>query len=598
MSHPSTLRPRSGRRSRLRDDDGSVMILAAGAMAVILAATAMAVDVGRLSFASRELQSTADVAALDAVRALGDREDPSRTPEEHATALAHDALARNAGFVENAAGTPGLVVALGRFDTDAWAFRAGVTPYNAVRVQAGADVPYVVLPGSRDVAQDAVVAVADGPGCPGGCTPPSTCPTTPCTPPSVVLAAEATIGIGSIVASAEIDSTLAGFLNRLLGALGAGPVSLDVVGYRGLADADVTIADLTAQLGLGTPDEAADANVTYADLLRAAATVLQNSGTAVDAAAVTPLLSLANSVRTDISLRFGDLFSAGTGRGSALDATADVLALVVAAAQVANAAHAVTAELPVTIPGVATATAVVWLVETPQFATGPVWLQPDGVWATTARTAQGRAQLTLVLPDAISIPTLTGTVLADLNVPVLLELGRGTASLTGTSCGADQVQVHATTEAVSAGLGTGDPTTGGTVSPATVVDVAGVVRVTAVGSSPSPDVRLAAAVSTPGGVADLTFGPPVTGSDPQRVRGGSPDLGTRLADAFTLEVDALVVGVSEDAVRQAVAPELTRVLDALDSEVLEPLAESMGWSLADADVWATALDCDRIVTVG
>src|SRR2546421_283762 len=69
---------------------GSIMVLAAIAMVVVVSSTALAVDLGKTVSTKRSLQEAVDNAALDAVRALGDKfgQAPGLTPAQHATWLA------------------------------------------------------------------------------------------------------------------------------------------------------------------------------------------------------------------------------------------------------------------------------------------------------------------------------------------------------------------------------------------------------------------------------------------------------------------------------------------------------------------------------
>lgn len=545
-------------RSRLHHDErGSVTLLTAVAAAALLGATALAVDIGRITLGDREVQSTADLAALDAVRAVGDRRDPTQDMATHASTLAARALARNGGFLDLAEAAPGVAATVGRWDVTMRTFTPTTVDPNAVSVSATADLPHAVLTGRTAVERGAIAMVEEVGG----------------------------LSIGSVLASASIDEPQAQVLDGVLSGLLATSVDLDVVGYRGLADADVHLGELLAQLGLGTAEEAATATVTVAQLADATAVVLSRSTETSDAAAITPLGVLATSAGT-ASVQLVELLTVGPDDG-ALEAEVRVLELVLGAAVIANGTNAVTAALPLTIPGVASATATVAAVETPRVATGAPLQLADGSWATTARTAQGRALIELVLPDAITIATLLGDVTADLTVATYAELGRGSAELHAVTCpdpsGTGWLTAHARTSGAAGWLGRIEPATitgGGApaVSPVTLVDVAGLVRVTGT-----------AATVLPGAEGPLTF---VTPTDvPQRISGGSPDLGGALAGGTSVTVEALTAGLDTDAIAADVLAETQRVLRELDAGVLDDLANALGVSVADADVRALGVDC-------
>lgn len=543
--------------SRLHQDErGSVTLLTAVAAAALLGATALAVDIGRITLGDREAQSTADLAALDAVRAVGDRRDPAQDTATHASTLAAHALARNDGFLDLAGAAPGVTATVGRWDATARAFTPTTVDPNAVSVSATADLPHAVLAGRTAVARGAIAMVEEVGG----------------------------LSIGSVLASASIDEPQAQVLDGVLTGLLATSVDLDVVGYRGLADADVHLGELLAQLGVGTAEEAATATVTVAQLADATAVVLSRSTETSDAAAITPLGVLATSAGT-ASFQLLELLTVGPDDG-ALEVEVGVLDLVLGAAAVANGTSAVTAALPLTIPGVASATATVAAVETPRIATGAPLQLADGSWATTARTAQGRALIELVLPDAVTIVTLVGDVTADLTVATYVELGRGSAELHAVTCpdptGTGSLTAYARTSGAAGWLGRIDPTSiaSGTpvVAPVTLVDVAGLVRVTGT-----------AATVLPGAEGPLTFTTPT--DVPQRISGGSPDVGGALAGATSVTVEALTTGLDTGAIAADVLAETQRVLRELDAGVLDDLAAALGVSVADADVRALGVDC-------
>lgn len=194
------------------------------------------------------------------------------------------------------------------------------------------------------------------------------------------------------------------------------------------------------------------------------------------------------------------------------------------------------------------------------------------------------------VPDGVEIPLLLGSELVDLTVPVYREAARADAALTGVSCGgetaAGQAIVDATTGGLGAYLGEVDDAqlmdrgAAPTVTPAVLVDVAGLARVT--GSS---------TVEVGGTAATLTFTGPFDAGNTQRVSGGMPDVGLSLADAANLDVEVLGVGLLADDVLNAVDAAVDDILANLDTGLLDRVAGALGLSVADADVGAFDLRC-------
>ena len=102
-----------------------------------------------------------------------------------------------------------------------------------MKVTANGDTDYAVVDGSGDVTRTAY-AIASNSAC---------------------------YRLGTFVAAIRSgDSTVLGPLNYLLG------VNLGLVSYQGLADADVTLADLAATSTIGSPTQLLTGTVTYADV--------------------------------------------------------------------------------------------------------------------------------------------------------------------------------------------------------------------------------------------------------------------------------------------------------------------------------------------
>lgn len=525
-----------------RDDHGAISIIAAVGILAVLAAGALSVDVGRITLASRDLQAATDLAALDAVRALGDLRDPAQDPQTQAEALAAESLAANAGFSTRVGQRTATVevgdLVAGEFVP--WA--GGPNPPTAVRVTTTTSVDQLFLPGSRTLVRTAIAQV------------------------------DAVAGLSLASRLGSLSSRDSAVLDAVVGALLGGEVDVGLVGWQGLLTADVRLGDLAAALGSGTVSELAHATVDVADLFAAAATVLSGQDVAAAQAALGEL-SREAQIAGPYQVAVGDVLSVGVASGSAADVRVGVFDLVQAVVQAANQGHAVEADLPVQIPGVAGARLTLTVIEPPQIAVGPARLDADGQPVTGAHTGQVDARVTFEAPGAVQLPALPplfGGATADLSLPVELELAGADAGLTGVVCrtpiDAGTVTVAASSRAASARID------------ATVVDVPGVLAASA-------DAEVAVAPST----ATLTFTGPWQPDNVQRF--GATAVGAGLLDDLTIDVTVagvpLPVGVVRDLIRGAVTP----ILASLDVEVIDPLARTLGARIGEAEVGVFHLDC-------
>jgi Flp pilus assembly protein TadG len=144
---------RSWSRVRVGGERGQAVVLVVGGMLALLGMTGFVVDVGRLYFAQRQLQATADSAALSAAAVLPN--------VSSATALAHQYSASSGGLNANNA-LPGVAT------TVSTKCVAGLqcNPANTIEVSEQTSVPTLFLKvlgiGSVTVRADAVAAMGGG----------------------------------------------------------------------------------------------------------------------------------------------------------------------------------------------------------------------------------------------------------------------------------------------------------------------------------------------------------------------------------------------------------------------------------------------------
>lgn len=569
MVRPPLRSPRSLIRSCLRrrfgSERGAVMMLTGVAMVGVLASTAIAVDIGHGVEFKKDLQGDADLAALDAVRALSDRRNEGGlTPQALADRLAAESLGRNGFDTDDEANTWSAV--LGHVDAATRAFVPAVDPAtaNAVKVTLTSPVDWSFQPGGRSYTVEGIAEAPSG----------------------VSQSAVAGIALGSWVA--RLDTSKSTVLNNVLGGFLGGAVNLSLVSYQGLAAGEVTLRGLATALDLeaGTPDAVLDEQLTMLQLLQAAAEVMTTDGNvAALEAGMAGLVSAATAVNSNIEFQLSDLITVAQGGGAAaLDTGLNVFQLVSAAAQIADGDHFINIPmLGVGIPGLSSLNLKLQVIEAPQIVIGPAQIAGDGKGITRVKTAQVRAQLTLEL---INISLLGVT--ARLRLPIYIEAGSAEADLRAISCGpldAQQtVSVGTTSQALYARVAEVGETdmkdissSVSVTSPVNILHLLGVVRVNA--------------ASTPYNSTQTSTVLNFAGPYPQtQSNGGTTTLGlsTILHNGIALSTDVLGLGFLVNPLLGGLTSTITGALSgafgALDAAVIDPLLSGLGLSLGGADV--------------
>jgi uncharacterized membrane protein len=407
------------RLSRHRDNHerGATLILVAISMTTLIAASGMAVDLGRTFVTNRSLQLVADAAALDSARYIAAQETLTLPSPSSNLVVEADNSATNNGSGANLSVTEGLWASQ-TFTPESGAHCKGTTPptgnlpCNAVKVTATSNLARLFSHGTSTLSRTAVAA--DTP--------------------------EAAFSIGSYLASMGSPSQQTSVLGVLLGKLGAS-ANLTAVGYAGLANTFVSAQQLiNASGGILTPT-----NVMSATLSAAQWDSFLNGAVSSQAALLTcgntptPYPCAATSVLRPFVLSPGPLSSAslqlcqivsidGSSCGSQLSQVAlstdlNVLQTLTTESELANGASGldVTSALGLTdalgnpIPAVLNLSASA--IHPPVVAYGPV--------GTTASTGQVGATLALTVP----VPLLGNQVL---NIPI--AAATGTATLSTVTC--------------------------------------------------------------------------------------------------------------------------------------------------------------------
>jgi len=397
---------------------GAVAIFAAFAMAVMLVAAALAVDLGMQRVARSDAQSLADVVALDLAQELNEGQTLAQlTAGGKDQTLANQSRDRNDSVIGTHDGhVPTLEVVWGEMvDGSFHAYRRpaddALIP-TAVRVVAHTETGFPIMTTRTGKAQRRAVASADKGAC---------------------------FRIGSFIARVRSgDSPL---LATLLGGLLNSNLDATVGGYTGLADANISLLELveTGQLGVGTVSELLKAdNVGVADLIGASLTVLSSPQHGASAATISALQAIQAAVLlSGPTIKIADLISAAPSDPAALASSVNVLDLVTGSILIANEEHLVD------IPGLkvgpiagVTATTSLKVIEGPQKVCSG---DPNDV----AHTAQVKL-ITKIHSDArdigVSIAGLTGAKVHVDPIDLTLEANVAQANarlLSLNDCGSD-----------------------------------------------------------------------------------------------------------------------------------------------------------------
>jgi uncharacterized membrane protein len=562
------LRAHAARFGRARR--GNFATLTALTMPLLFMFAAFAIDEGSLFLERRELQSLADLAAIQAAADIGNAQAVATSmvagnvpaPEAAAepTQLDPAGLLEGSGF-----GLPEIVT--GRYEADpaldpASRFVAGAAPVNAVRVKLSrVGTRYFA---GQLIAPPAISATA-------------TAATMP----------EAAFTIGSRLARLD-----AGMLNALLGALTGSEVSLSLMDYEALASADVSLLDMLDAFRT----EANVTAVTYADLLGANASAGQlatalrkagglqlRAGTAVEQLArALPRAGQTFTLSRLLDLGSYDGLPVGTRRpGSEPRAAAlDLLSAAILLAA-AGGDHQVELGLDAAAAGLAGLSLTLTIGEPPQ-GSPPFRLGQPGA-------SVGTAQLRLGLRISVGVPP------TKVQVPITLELAPAEARIADIACptagsGTPAVTIEARPGLVTANIGEArQPASGGSpvFDPATLLDTP-LLRITGRAGAEIANRRFTA----------LRF----DGTDIERgtvKRVSTRDITASLAKSLIADLRLQASGLGAlggDAAKATVVALLSAAAPAIDATI-DSLLAALGISLGEADIRVTAASCGRPVLV-
>ncbi|MGQ0616926.1 MAG: hypothetical protein ACT4PW_08030 [Acidimicrobiia bacterium] len=385
-TEPATI---SRRRRRANGEDGVVLMIVAVSLVVLVAATALTIDLGRQMMRRRDMQLVADVVSLDMARLLDGRTRAQLLSSTDWAAQLTDSRDRN-DFPDTGAPRH-LDIALGHIDSVTRAFVEDVAASSvptAVRVNAGDSVEYFFASGGQGAAARKAVATQTGQAC---------------------------FTVGSFAANISGN-------NSLLGSVLGDAMNIGVLSYQGLATAQgVTLGQIGAELGLGSPTQVLGTNVTINQFAAATARVLRLHGDNVNA---NLLDTVAVSANNTFAFRLGQLASVAAGsETAALAVPLNVLDVVSASALIANGTNFIALPLQANLLGLSTLSARVTIIE------GPVLVcQPPG--GPQVQTSQVRLSVDATVLDLFGVQTV--------RVHIGLDAVNARANVVSAGCGTPQ----------------------------------------------------------------------------------------------------------------------------------------------------------------
>jgi len=396
----------------LRARDGGVSVLTAVSAVVLIGFTGLAVDVGAVYLESRRLQGSADLAALAAMQ------NPAQ-----AEAFAAATVAANRWPHDTRVRVVRGTYAPDRSVRPAERFRPNTAGTNAVRVEVTASAPLYfgrlfVPAGRMTIRREATAAETQ---------------------------------LASFQIGTRLLSLQGGVANQLLSGLTGSSVNLSVMDYNSLLRANVDVLDyveaLRTRLDIqaASYDETLEANADAPVALEALADVVSET----DERAERALRAMARASERNRPLRgLSNVLDLGpygaqdhATRSADTSIKVGAMDLATAILQVANGQRQVQLDLGAGVPGLASTN--VWLAIGERPNNSP-WLTVTNDEDIVIRSAQTR----------LYVEANAGAgALANVRVPVLLEVASGEARLEDINCGWGGSGNRAVTLGVSPGIG-------------------------------------------------------------------------------------------------------------------------------------------------
>jgi uncharacterized membrane protein len=559
----------------LRNRSGNIAITAALTAPLIGAVLALGVDYGYLTLQKRQLQNTADLAAISAASAGTNAEgavlkyfqlNNKNLGVKTANGLLTDTgiipfdqetvLSTRGGYAEVIKGryVPDATVAVGQ------RFVENATPTNAVKVNV-VEKGQIYFAGSFTTA-----------------------------PTLSAVGTAASQRVAAFSVGSRIASLNEGMLNSLLGGLLGTNISLSLMDYTALVGADVNALQIVDALALdlnltaGTYRKVLDTEITYSKFINVLTKV-----TGLKPGVVATLKTLEKAVnKSTIKLHLGDIVALGpiadqvVGTGENLKVTAGVFDLISAAATAGNDGKQIAVDAGASIPGLLSTKVTLSIGEppvgTPSLAVGTI--------GTIARTAQTRLAVTV---SANGLQAIAGL---KVNIPIYVELANAEAQLADIRCaagGQGSVDVNVVPGVAEISLGNVDTSAFNNFGKKPRVTQAAIIDSTLLKISGMSHIDIANLTKT-----KLTFVPAdITQGTIKNV--SNRDVATSLVKSLLknldLDISLLFLTIGTPTVVTAALAETLSVATAPIDTVLYNTLMVLGVKVGEADVRVTDVRC-------
>lgn len=534
-------------RNRAGEEKGAVLVMVSIAMVAMIGATALAVDVGRVTSNNRTLQASADVIALDAGRAIGGATAASLSGASGAVVTAVQASA-----TRNSVPFAKLTVDLGTLSGSTFTLIATPVLNGAIQTVTSTSVPSAVR-----VTASGTVNFAFQKGA-----------KTTNRAATAVRQATGMFSIGSWLASIPAGGD--GILNAILG----DAFHLNAVSYNGLVNANVTLEQIGLHMPVTalSPTQLLSTSVGIYDFMLASIAALNAQG---NTAAVAVLNSMIVNASLTGTVQLGEFIDvASGGDAAAASASLNLLQLLTASAFVLEKSSGHALAIPTTtisVPGVASVTASVTVIEPPAIYFGPVGL-PRVSTAQVRLTVNPVINLALGVPGVLSV-TVNGA------LPLDLTVAGATATLSAINCATPSITVASTTQAVN-------------LNSSVALDLG--VKVLFLPPAVLARLSITAGAKTTATDYSTTFNSPTEFGPSNAKSVGSSALGLNgLLNITDANLTALGV-VNLSAVATLVVPAINTLLGSLDTALIVPLTKLLGVKLGGADIAALAVNCNGL----
>ncbi|MCW5706788.1 pilus assembly protein TadG-related protein [Shinella sp.] len=564
-------------RTLLCERDGNIGTLAAISLPLIIFSLALGVDYGYLTVQQRQLQAAADLAAIAAA---------ANVAEAEKSAATYFALNNLPVSVTGKDGTtiPAVITALNSRATPATALvergrytaDPDIAPEERFKpASADADAARVTLTRPSDLFVAAVF-----------------------TPTSPMLSATGSAA-RSKTAAFSIGTRLAslndGILNALLGKLLGTSLSLNVMDYRALVDADIAVHPFlkavatTLNLTAGTYEEVLNTGITMPQLLASMRAVEGLSGPVRSALRLVEQATAGSKVKLPLSriLNLDPKKGLAVATGGDWKMSINALQMITAAAALANGKNQMALDVGAVVPGLA-AVKVNLAIGEPPVETPSHRLGAPG---SAVRSAQTRLSVEVGIDGLAALAGLR------IKLPLYVEVAAAEAKLTdircyGGSLGNANVAIDAVPGVAEIAIGKVDPSVlsdfsdDARVTKARIVDSA-LLSIDAIAHVEAKNLSKTRLTYTP---AEIAAGTMKSISTRDTLTSAVRSLFGNLDAEINIKLLGLPIGIP--GIASALGSTLGAVTPAID-ELLYNLLLLAGVRIGEADIRVTGVSCQR-----